>query len=157
MKERLAAVAALGALGVGAASTRLISQLSISAAVILGSASLYVVQRFLTLDTVVNEEPIETMLEDGSTDFEDVLPDYGVVYNEDTGMLEPVDHDQLDSEEQTKQLFDQVTKKRKMEGGDMQKSGKWKISSLFLLCSSVCLVFRSSIVFWHNFWYYFWS
>ena len=97
MKERLAAVAALGALGVGAASTRLISQLSISAAVILGSASLYVVQRFLTLDTVVNEEPIETMLEDGSTDFEDVLPDYGVVYNEDTGMLEPVDHEQLDS------------------------------------------------------------
>lgn len=104
MKERLAAVAALGALGVGAASTRLISQLSISAAVILGSASLYVVQRFLTLDTVVNEEHIETMLEDGSTDFEDVLPDYGVVYNEDTGMLEPVDHEQLDSEEQTKQI-----------------------------------------------------
>jgi PKD repeat protein len=104
MKERLAAVAALGALGVGAASTRLISQLSISAAVILGSASLYVVQRFLTLDTVVNEEPIETIIEDVSTDFEDVWPDYGVVYNEETGMLELVDHEQFDSEEQTKQI-----------------------------------------------------
>ena len=90
MKERLAAVAALGALGVGAASTRLISQLSISAAVILGSASLYVVQRFLTLETVVTEEPAELVVEDGLSNFEDIGPDYGVVYNEDTGMLEPV-------------------------------------------------------------------
>ena len=104
MKERLAAVAALGALGFGAASTRLISQLSISAAVILGSASLYVVQRFLTLETVVNEEPIEIIIEDGWMNFEDIGPDYGVVYNEDTGMLEPVDPEQHNREEQTKQI-----------------------------------------------------
>ncbi|HIK66709.1 MAG TPA: PKD domain-containing protein [Flavobacteriales bacterium] len=105
MKERLAAVAALGALGFGAASTRLISQLSISAAVILGSASLYVVQRFLTLETVVNEEPIEIIIEDGLTNFEDIGPDYGVVYNEETGMLEPVDPEQFDREEQIKQII----------------------------------------------------
>ena len=105
MKERLAAVAALGALGFGAASTRLISQLSISAAVILGSASLYVVQRFFTLETVVNEEPIETIIEDGLTNFEDIWPYYGVVYNEETGMLEPVDTEKFDREDQTKQII----------------------------------------------------
>ena len=104
MKERLAAVAALGALGVGAASTRLISQLSISAAVILGSASLYVVQRFLTLDTVVNEEHVELIIEDGLTNFEGIEPDYGVVYNEETGMLEPVNPEQFDGEGQTNQI-----------------------------------------------------
>ena len=104
MKERLAAVAALGALGVGAASTRLISQLSISAAVILGSASLYVVQRFLTVDTVVNEEHVELIIEDGLTNFDDVDPDYGVVYNEETGMLEPVKPEQFDGEGQTNQI-----------------------------------------------------
>jgi PKD repeat protein len=104
MKERLAAVAALGALGVGAASTRLISQLSISAAVILGSASLYVVQRFLTLDTVVNEEHIEIIIEDGLPDFEDIEPDYGVAYNEETGMLEPVNPEQFDGEGQANQI-----------------------------------------------------
>jgi len=105
MKERLAAVAALGALGFGAASTRLISQLSISAAVILGSASLYVVQRFFTLETVVNEEPIETIIEDGLTNFEDIWPYYGVVYNEETGMLEPVDTEKFDRADQTKQII----------------------------------------------------
>ena len=104
MKERLAAVAALGALGLGAASTRLISQLSITAAVILGSASLYVVQRFFTLETVVNEEPVEIIIEDGLTNFEDIWPDYSVVYNEETGMLEPVATEQFDREEQTKQI-----------------------------------------------------
>ena len=104
MKERLAAVAALGALGVGAASTRLISQLSISAAVILGSASLYVVQRFLTLETVVNKEPVELIIEDGLTNFEDIGPDYGVVYNEETGMLEPVNPEQFDGEGQINQI-----------------------------------------------------
>lgn len=117
MKERLAAVAALGALGVGAASTRLISQLSISAAVILGAASLYVVQRFLTLDTVVNEEPIEIIIEDGLTDFEDIEPNYGVVYNEETGMLEPVNPEQFDGEGQTNQIVveNEVVKERVVE------------------------------------------
>jgi PKD repeat protein len=104
MKERLAAVAALGALGVGAASTRLISQLSISAAVILGSASLYVVQHFLTLDKVVHEEHVELIIEDGLSNFKDIEPDYGVVYNEETGMLEPVNPVQFDEEGQTSQL-----------------------------------------------------
>ena len=117
MKERLAAVAALGALGVGAASTRLISQLSISAAVILGSASLYVVQRFLTLDTVVNEEHVELIIEDGLTNFEDIEPDYGVVYNEETGMLEPVNPEQFDGEGQTNQIVveNEVVKERVVE------------------------------------------
>ena len=108
MKERLAAVAALGALGVGAASTRLISQLSISAAVILGSASLYVVQRFLTLETVVNEEPVELIIEDGLTNFEDKGSDYGVVYNEETGMLEPVNSEQFDGDGQTNQIVVEI-------------------------------------------------
>jgi hypothetical protein len=124
MKERLAAVAALGALGVGAASTRLISQLSISAAVILGSASLYVVQRFLTLDTVVNEEPIEIIIEDGLTDFEDIDPDYGVVYNEETGMLEPVNPQQFDGEGQTNQIVveNEVVKERVVENHKNHKN-----------------------------------
>ena len=64
MKERLAAVAALGAIGVGAASTRVISQLSISAAVILGSATFYVVQRYLTSEIVFQEEALEVLVED---------------------------------------------------------------------------------------------
>jgi len=117
MKERLAAVAALGALGVGAASTRLISQLSISAAVILGSASLYVVQRFLTLDTVVNEEHVELIIEDNLTNFEGLEPDYGVVYNEETGMLEPVNPEQFDGEGQTNQIVveNEVVKERVVE------------------------------------------
>ena len=124
MKERLAAVAALGALGVGAASTRLISQLSISAAVILGSASLYVVQRFLTLDTVVNEEPIEIIIEDGLTDFEDIEPNYGVVYNEETGMLEPVNPEQFDGEGQTNQIVveNEVVKERVVENHKNHKN-----------------------------------
>ena len=117
MKERLAAVAALGALGVGAASTRLISQLSISAAVILGSASLYVVQRFLTVETVVNEEHVESIIEDGLTNFEDIEPDYGVVYNEETGMLEPVNPEHFDGEGQTNQIVveNEVVKERVVE------------------------------------------
>ena len=49
MKERLAALAAIGALGVDAASTRIISQLSIGAAVFIGSASLFVLQNYLNL------------------------------------------------------------------------------------------------------------
>jgi len=104
MKEKLTAVAALGALGVGAANTRLISQLSISAAVILGSASLYVVQRFLAVETVVNEEHVELIIEDGLTNFDDIEPDYAVVYNEKTGMLEPVKPEQFDGVEQIKQI-----------------------------------------------------
>jgi PKD repeat protein len=126
MKERLAAVAALGALGVGAASTRLISQLSISAAVILGSASLYVVQRFLTLDTVVNEEHVELIIEDGLTNFEDIEPDYGVVYNEETGMLEPVNPEQFDGEGQTNQIVveNEVVKERVVENHKNQVTGE---------------------------------
>jgi PKD repeat protein len=126
MKERLAAVAALGALGVGAASTRLISQLSISAAVILGSASLYVVQRFLTLETVVNEEPIEIIIEDGLTDFEDIGPDYGVVYNEETGMLEPVDNEQFDGEDQTEHIVveSEVVEERVVVNHENQVTGE---------------------------------
>lgn len=126
MKERLAAVAALGALGVGAASTRLISQLSISAAVILGSASLYVVQRFLTLDTVVNEEHVELIIEDGLTNFEDIEPDYGVVYNEETGMLEPVNPEQFDGEGQTNQIVveNEVVKERVVENHKNQVIGE---------------------------------
>jgi len=125
MKERLAAVAALGAIGFGAASTRLISQLSISAAVILGSASLYVVQRFLTLETVVNEEPIEIIIEDGWMNFEDIGPDYGVVYNEDTGMLEPVDPEQHNREEQTKQIVveSEVVEERVVLNNENQVTG----------------------------------
>lgn len=100
MKERIAAVAALGAIGVGAASTRVISQLSISAAVILGSASLYVVHKYITFEPKVNDESIEVVIEDGMTNNDVIVPDYGVIYNEETGLLEPVVNESFNIEVQ---------------------------------------------------------
>ena len=104
MKERIAAVAALGAIGVGAASTRIISQLSISVAVILGSASLYVVHRYITSESTINDESIEVLIEDGVTDPDGIVPDYEVVYNEETGMLEPVVNESFDLEIQSSDI-----------------------------------------------------
>lgn len=110
MKERLAAVAALGAIGVGAASTRVISQLSISAAVILGSATFYVVQRYLTSEMVVQEEAFEVLAEDDIQGGGEGGLEYGVVYNEETRMLEPVESDA--AEKEVKQ--ESVTKERQV-------------------------------------------
>jgi PKD repeat protein len=104
MKERIAAVAALGAIGVGAASTRVISQLSISVAVILGSASLYVVHKYITSEPIINDESIEVVIGDGMTNNDVIVPDYGVVYNEETGMLEPVVNESVNLEVQSSNI-----------------------------------------------------
>ena len=92
MKERIAALSALGAIGVDAASTRVISQLSIGAAVIIGSASLFVFQNYLTSETILEDEALEMVVhEDALQTLDGKGEDYEVVYNKATGRLEPVE------------------------------------------------------------------
>ena len=76
-------------------------------------------------------------------DFEDVLPDYGVVYNEDTGMLEPVDHEQLDSEEQTKQIAveSEVIEERVVRADKRQRICNHLFQSTPMVVSISCFLF----------------
>lgn len=63
MKERIAAAAAIGAIGVDAAGSRIATQLSLGAAVMLGAATMWVAQQFIAPEEFITEEP-ETFIEE---------------------------------------------------------------------------------------------
>ena len=61
MKERIAAAAAVGAIGIDLAGSKVVSQLSISAAVVAGAVTMWVAQHFVFSDDVpqnVSAEPV---------------------------------------------------------------------------------------------------
>ena len=68
MRDRIAAAAAIGAMGVDAAGSKIATQLSIGAAVVLGAASMWVAQQFVE----VEEEVVDDLI------VEDISPDTGV-------------------------------------------------------------------------------
>lgn len=56
MRDRIAAAAAIGAMGVDAAGSKIATQLSIGAAVVIGAASMWVAQNFIELEEDIPEE-----------------------------------------------------------------------------------------------------
>ncbi|HHZ95540.1 MAG TPA: hypothetical protein EYN67_08275, partial [Flavobacteriales bacterium] len=68
MKERIAAAAAVGAIGIDIAGSRLISQLSIGCAVVAGSASLWFAQQYFFNDDEIidNEQSKVNVIDDES-------------------------------------------------------------------------------------------
>jgi len=56
MKERIAAAAAIGAIGVDVAGSKIISQLSIGFAVVVGAASMWFAQQYILPEDKMNEE-----------------------------------------------------------------------------------------------------
>lgn len=69
MKERIAAAAAIGAIGVDAAGSKIATQLSIGAAVMLGAATMWVAQQFIAPEELITEEPesfIEEIISDAA-------------------------------------------------------------------------------------------
>ena len=58
MRDRIAAAAAIGAMGVDAAGSKIATQLSIGAAVVIGAASMWVAQQFIEVEEEVVEELI---------------------------------------------------------------------------------------------------
>lgn len=68
MKERIAAAAAVGAIGIDIAGSRLISQLSIGCAVVVGSASLWFAQQYFFNDDEIldNEQSKVNVIDDES-------------------------------------------------------------------------------------------
>lgn len=63
MKERIAAAAAIGAIGVDAAGSKIATQLSVGAAVMLGAATMWVAQQVFTPEEFIVEDP-ETLIEE---------------------------------------------------------------------------------------------
>lgn len=69
MKERIAAAAAIGAIGVDAAGSKIATQLSIGAAVLLGAASMWVAQQVFVPEDFIVEDPdsfIEEVINDAA-------------------------------------------------------------------------------------------
>ena len=73
MRDRIAAAAAIGAIGVDAAGSKIATQLSIGAAVVIGAASMWIAQNFMKVEEmsvvpVVVEEIIDTEIEELTPD-----------------------------------------------------------------------------------------
>ncbi|HIG59052.1 MAG TPA: hypothetical protein EYQ21_06655, partial [Flavobacteriales bacterium] len=56
MKERIAAAAAVGAIGLDIAGSKLISQLSIGAAVVAGAVTMWVAQQYVFSEDTINDD-----------------------------------------------------------------------------------------------------
>ena len=65
MRDRIAAAAAIGAMGVDAAGSKIATQLSIGAAVVIGAASMWIAQNFIELEGDISEDfTTEVVIED---------------------------------------------------------------------------------------------
>lgn len=65
MRDRIAAAAAIGAMGVDAAGSKIATQLSIGAAVVIGAASMWVAQNFIELEGDISKDfTTEVVIED---------------------------------------------------------------------------------------------
>ena len=63
MRDRIAAAAAIGAMGVDAAGSKIATQLSIGAAVVLGAASMWIAQQFVELEEKITEDVATDVVE----------------------------------------------------------------------------------------------
>jgi hypothetical protein len=95
MKDRLAAAAAIGAIGVDAAGSKIATQLSIGAAVVIGAVTLWVAQQII----LPEDEVIETTLLEEVVDLlgVDILSDDETEFNE-TEALEIIEAETSASE-----------------------------------------------------------
>ena len=56
MRDRIAAAAAIGSMGVDAAGSKIATQLYIGAAVVIGAASMWIAQQFIEVDEDIVED-----------------------------------------------------------------------------------------------------
>ena len=63
MRDRIAAAVAIGAVGVDAAGSKIATQLSIGAAVIIGAASMWIAQTFIEDEVVEDEVQVEEVVQ----------------------------------------------------------------------------------------------
>jgi len=96
MKERIAAAAAVGAIGIDLAGSRIISQLSIAAAVVAGAVTIWVAQHYVFTDVApqnVSSEPV-LVIEEEPVSYDDLkaaLAEWLNPEDEDEKELEAVD------------------------------------------------------------------
>ena len=63
MRDRIAAAAAIGAVGIDAAGSKIATQLSIGAAVVIGAASMWITQIFIEDDVVEDDIQVEEVVQ----------------------------------------------------------------------------------------------
>ena len=113
MKERIAAAAAVGAIGIDLAGSKIISQLSIAAAVVAGAVTMWVAQQYVFTDVApqnVSSEPAVVIEEDSDPEAstvdgeleevisEDVVsePDVKLSLNDKSNVVEDADEKELE-------------------------------------------------------------
>jgi len=86
MRDRIAAAAAIGAMGVDAAGSKIATQLSIGAAVMIGAASMWVAQNFIELEEDIPEEvTTEVFIEETQILIEEVAASIDLSNNTSSG------------------------------------------------------------------------
>ena len=94
MKERIAAAAAVGAIGIDLAGSKIISQLSIAAAVVAGAVSMWVAQQYVFTDDAprsVSSEPAVVVDEESDSEASTVYEESEKVLRTDVVTEQDVD------------------------------------------------------------------
>ena len=86
MRDRIAAAAAIGAMGVDAAGSKIATQLSIGVAVVIGAASMWVAKNFIELEENIPEEvTTEVVIEEPQIPIEEVAASLDLTDNTSSG------------------------------------------------------------------------
>jgi hypothetical protein len=120
MRDRIAAAAAIGAIGVDASGSKIATQLSIGAAVVIGAASMWIVQKFMEVEEI-SDVPIvvEEIIETG---IEELTPDQSAIFASDE------EDDESADEVVANVSNDAVAKDAVAESGDDAINGESKTS-----------------------------
>ena len=75
MRDRIAAAAAIGAVGIDAAGSKIATQISIGVAIVIGAASMWIAQTFIEDDVVEDDIQVEEVVqaEEGAGEIEVAL------------------------------------------------------------------------------------
>ena len=113
MRDRIAAAAAIGAMGVDAAGSKIATQLSIGAAVVLGAASMWVAQQFVELEDDISEESVTEIVEFSDDHMNNSSDNEAILFDANDADASEVDQQSLKSENTISTKSESISKRKK--------------------------------------------
>ena len=113
MRDRIAAAAAIGAMGVDAAGSKIATQLSIGAAVVLGAASMWVAQQFVELEDDISEESVTEIVEFSDDHMNNSSDNEAILFDANDADASEVDQQSLKSENTVSTKSESISKHKK--------------------------------------------